>query len=380
MKRQKVYWALGVLVMLTIIWFCYNVGPPLDTERPAGSLPEPEQVAASPILKAPPQGETFATGYWEGEQWHRTVPEAPETVMHQGEAMTLMELYRSAFEGSTGPTPWAERVVILNRVIAEAPYSEEVYYARLGIVMYDENGVRLPPDDCLRFERLEPLVAYHPNYPRLLSDLLDYGLDIYPELAIHYGTEALKYVDMYPIGRGLGAFPERIHDRLGFAYQVLGDYSAALAHHQKALEIVRAHPGRTRSRDYAKLVQRSIDAILSGNPHLGPLSKKGRSKAVGDVPVAAPVNVENGPAPQVVPGLESGVPLFDVFEDEADTDLSQPSKSEAVDRRELAKQHTQKMMEQAQQKAQQEQKRFENFVQQLHQMASIKTEADFESI
>ena len=118
MKRQKFYWALGVLVMLFMVWFFYNVGPPLDTEQPPGSLPKPEQVAAPPILKAPPQGETFATGHWEGDQWQRTVPEAPATVMHDGKAMTLDELYKSAHQWSTG---WAERVAILNRVIGKPP-------------------------------------------------------------------------------------------------------------------------------------------------------------------------------------------------------------------------------------------------------------------
>ncbi len=98
MKRQKFYWALGVLVMLTIIWFCYKAAPPtLDPDPTAQRPEETEQHDATHSLKAPPQGETFATGYWEGEQWHRTAPPAPVTVMHEGKAMTLKELYRYAY-------------------------------------------------------------------------------------------------------------------------------------------------------------------------------------------------------------------------------------------------------------------------------------------
>ncbi len=373
MKKQKFYWALGVFVMFLIIWFCYRGGQlALDPEQTAEGPAGTEQVDVQPTLKAPPPGETFATGHWEGDEWRRTAPPEPATVMHEGKAMTLAELYRSAHLGTK---PWAEKVPIFNRIIAEAPYSEEAYYARRDLAEHDENGETIW-DDAVLFERLQPLVAYHPNYPRLLKLLLQKGWDIYPEAAIHYGKEALKYVDMYPIGRGHGAFPEDIHDNLGDAYQQIGDYSSALAHHQKALELIRAYPGRTRTLDYAELVQRSIDAILSGNPHHGPLAQEEDSEDVDSVPVVDPVGSEAVSAPRPLPSIEPGAPLSDVLEDE--DDVSGESPNDGVDPRAVARQQAQQRYEQVKQKAQQEQQRFESFMKQLHQIATIKTEADFE--
>ncbi len=372
MKRQKFYWALGVLVMLFMVWFFYNVGPPLDTEQPPGSLPKPEQVAAPPILKAPPQGETFATGHWEGDQWQRTVPEAPATVMHDGKAMPLDKFYSYAYRVRS--KNWAEGVALLNRAIAADPYSKSAYYTRRGIAMRDENGEWIY-NDAVLFDRLQPLLAYHPDSPGLLGELLGAGMHIYPEAAIHYGTEALKYVDMYRMNSGYGAYPERIHHYLGFAYQNIGDYSKALEHHRQSLKLIESYPDRAYMQPDTP--RNSINRILSGKPGFGPLAQKVRSKAVGGLPVAPSVGSASVSVPRELPSVEPGDPLFDGGAD-ADDDVPGASPSDGVDPRAVARQQAQKMSEHTRQKTQAEQKRFENFVKQLHQIATIKTEADFE--
>ena len=256
----------------------------------------------------------------------------------------------------------------------EAPYSEKAYYARIHLAERDENGEWIH-DRALRFERLEPLVAYHPNYPDLLEELVMFGGDIYPELAIHYGLEALKYVDMYPMDSGHGAYPENIHNWLGDAYQYLGDYSAALAHYRESLRLVEAYPYRG-AYLRPETPRFMMNRILAGKPHLGPLAQRGRAADVDGLPVRAPVEAEPVSEPQNLPSIQPGDPLSERPADDAD--LAQPSKNEDVAKRKLAQQQAQKMMEQAQKRTQQEKQRFETFVKQLHRMASIKTEADFE--
>ena len=220
-------------------------------------------------LKPPPPGETFATGHWDGDKWHRTVPKEPETITYEGETLTLDELYSVSFGKS-----WEEKVAILNRIIAEAPYSKDAYYARKHLATHDENGERIH-DYALLFERLQPLLKYHPDSPDLLHALLFYSRRSDPEAVIRYGKEALKYVDMYRMESGYGAFPEGIHHFLGYAYQEIGDYSTALEHLNQALKMYTAvHQDRTRRAGSGNsIVKRHIDRILEGNPALGPLSK-----------------------------------------------------------------------------------------------------------
>ena len=219
-------------------------------------------------LKPPPPGETFATGHWDGEKWHRTVPKEPETITYEGEALTKDELFSVSFGKS-----WEEKVAILKRIIAEAPYSKDAFEARLHLATHDENGKRIH-DYGLLFERLQPLLKYHFDSPRLLHALLFYSRHSHPEAAIRYGKQALKYVDMYRMDSGYGAFPESIHHFLGYAYQEIGDDSTALEHFNQALKLYTAvHQGRmwgaNSGRDWVK---KHRDRILEGNPALGPLS------------------------------------------------------------------------------------------------------------
>ena len=232
--KNQIYWALGVLVLLIIVvGMCYLVGNPFveAAEDTVDTSSESEQLDAQTRVKMPPPGESIATGHWEGDVWKRTVPPEPETVMHEGKPLTLRELLRASYDSTNS---WEEKVAILNRIITEAPYSKEAYSARDTLANHDENGETIR-DDALLFERLQPLVNYHPDNPSLLSDLLMYGKDIHPETAIHYGKEAIKYVKRYRMDSLYGAYPEQIHYHLGYAYQLIGDYDTALGHLDQAL-------------------------------------------------------------------------------------------------------------------------------------------------
>lgn len=253
---KKLYWGLGVLLILII-----GAGGVLllwDTDT------EPAEKIA---LKPPPEGETFATGHWRGDKWHRTVPKDPETITYNGETLTLYGLYRASYDKS-----WEERVAIRKRIIAEAPYSRTAYYAREDLATHDENGKSIS-NDALRFERLKPLLKYYPDSPGLLHDLLQSGMHNHTKAAIEYGKEALKYVDMYRIDSGYGEHPINIHNLLGYAYQIIGDYNTALEHLDQALKPYGATPGGVRgAHSSGYIVRQHIDRIVEGNPILGPLS------------------------------------------------------------------------------------------------------------
>ena len=262
--KNRTYWALGVLVLLIIFGICYVIGNRFsEPEQTEVSPSETEQLEVQARPKLPPLGENYATGHWEGDVWHRTAPPEPDTVMHEGKAMTLRELLRAARGKS-----WEEEVAILNRIIAEAPYSKTAFYARSYLAKYDENRERIW-DNALLFERLQPLVNYHPDSPGLLCDLLMHGMHIYPKAAIHYGTEALKYVGRYGVGVGHSAYPEKIHHYLGYAYQLVGNYDTALEHLNQALNLY------IRERKAVSLsfkIREQIEQIQKENPILGSFS------------------------------------------------------------------------------------------------------------
>ncbi len=364
--KNRTYWALGVLVLfIIVVSVCYLVGKPsVETaDTVAVDTPsEPEQLAVKTRVKMPPPGESIATGHWEGDVWKRTVPPDAETLMHEGKTMTLWELLGSAHDGDNS---WEEKVAIFNRIIAEAPYSEEAYLARSHLAKY-ENGEWIW-DDALVFERLQPMLAFHPDEPRLLMDLLMYGNDVNPEAAIHYGKELLKYH-----GGGYGT-----HYDLAYPYQLIGDYSSAVYHYKRCLELMRADPDSSSRRvRMEQIATEDMELILSGNPRHGPLARKGREVADAlPVAVSGSASVESESVPRAVPLDGSrAVPFLDSDDD----DLPMDSQQRAVDPRDLAKRAAAERYQQVQQRAKQAQQRFDTFVKQLHQIATIKTEGDFE--
>ncbi len=363
--KNRTYWALGVLVLLIIIvGVCYLIGKPsVETADTVDTPSEPEHLAVQARVKMPPQGESIATGHWEGDVWKRTVPPDPETVTHEGKTMTLWDLLRVA-HGSTDS--WEERVAILNRIIAEAPYSDEAYLARDHLAKY-ENGERIW-DDALLFERHLQMLAFHPDDTRLLANLLMYGSDVNPEAAIHYGKEILKNNE--------AAYGT--HYRIAHPYQLIGDYSSALYHYKRSVELMRADPDRSALDSHREqIATEHIELILAGTPAFGPLARKNR-KSADAVPVGAPepASVESESVPRAVPlSSPRAVPFLDADDND---DLPMDSQQRDVDPRDLAKWMAAQRYQQVQQRAEQAQQRFNTFVKQLHQIATIKTEGDFE--
>ena len=268
---RRAYWGLVILIIGLI-----SVGCALFIQRT-----DTNQHPAEQILKAPPEGETFATGHWDGDTWHRTVLKNPETITYKGAKLTLSELYSAAFHHKNS---WEERVEMLNLLIAEAPYSINAYYARRHLARHDENGKYIY-DNVLLFERMKPLLKYYPDSPRLLHDLMMKIWSSHPEETIRYGKEALKYVDMYPMNSGYSQYPESIHHLLGYAYEEIGDYTTALKHLNQALKMYNIHQDRTRDSILsAYTLKRHIIQIHKGNPILGPLS----DGSVSGLPERAP--------------------------------------------------------------------------------------------
>ena len=173
-----------------------------------------------------------------------------------------------------------------------------------------------------------------------------------------------------------GAFPEYIHLYHGACVSgCLGITAVPLAHYQKLVELLEAHPDRAYMQpDFPR---NAINQILSGKPHLGPLAQKGHSEGVDSGNVVPPVAAEAVPATQKLPKIQPGDPLSDGIADEdKDGNVSDASKNGGVTSRAVVRQRAQQRYEHAQKMAQQEKQQFENFVRQLHQVATIKTEAD----
>ena len=214
--KPKTYWALGVLAVVMIIGACYLI----------------------------------------------TKPSVPETITYKGETFTLQEFYTSAFDYNKD---WEERLPRVRHLIAEAPNSINAYYARYSLATHDENGKSIY-DNVVLFERLKPMLKYHPKSSGLLHDLLRYGMDIDPEAAIRYGKKALKYVDVGAKHTHYNADPARIHHYLALAYQIVGDYDAALEHFRKAKKLYLANIRTRGYSNYFDFVKQHIKAIEEGKP------------------------------------------------------------------------------------------------------------------
>lgn len=223
--RKQTYWGLGLLILLIIINVsCMIAKPPVKT------------------------------------------PSEPETITYEGETLSLRKLLGDAYDMN-----WEERVPILKHIIAEVPDSKYAYYARHHLAICTENGYFIDYNPTLLFERLEPLLNYHPDCPGLFYDLLRYGWDFDPESTISYGKKALKYVDKHNKYTHYGAYPESIHKYLGNAYQNIGDYSTALEHFNQALTLSKADHWVSAS-NIRLLKVKILECIREGNAVKGSVS------------------------------------------------------------------------------------------------------------
>ncbi len=316
------------------------------------------------VLKPPPDGETYATGHWHGDEWHRTVPPEPEAVSVDGEMWTYADLERKIMHG-----PPEDRRKANLRLIEAYPYSELALEARYDFTKYDKNNKRIPWGSRNELPQYKEMLKYHPDSPRLLQDLAQLTQADSPEESIVYAKEALKYVDLYASNSwyGLWTEPEEIHTNLGMAYQRVGDYDSALVHLKAAQTLVNANPGRYWEND--DTIVAHIEAIERGFPVYGPPSEV----EAFDESLSDPFNLPLLPDFPVDTSPDADVDgAFDPQAMPVDT-VSAPGGSPAADApRAVA---AQQMRDAFVQRQQQE---FEDFLQWMETIENAKSPADLE--
>lgn len=263
--RNKLYWGLGVLIVLLICVSVFLFEKYMD--------PEPE------LLRRPPPGETYTTGHYDGDKWHRTVPPDPETIYIDGEAEGLYEgaegggeLTYAELKEKDGGGLMSDRRVYGKYAVEHYPYSELALNERYRRAEKDEKGKRIW-DAAILVPRYKAMLKWHSDSPRLLYDLAALLEEDSPAEAIKYGEEALKYTHLYPANTysGYWTYPERIHGMLGHAYQRVADYDSALVHLKAAVKLIKAHPGRYRDSpdtyiDLIKYIEKGDPLIVPPTP------------------------------------------------------------------------------------------------------------------
>ncbi len=227
--------------------------PPVVVEAPPPVIESSEPPKL--VLRAPPPGETYGTGYWDGDAWNRTVPAAPEKISVDGEMLSYEELKKKMWRGYY---PYVQRV------IEEYPYSEAALMARYRLAS------EVWPDESLLLTRYKEMLKYHPDSPRLLQNLAELTWENSPEEAIAYGKKALKYKPLYPEDTMYGLWTEsvEIHNTLGMAYQQVGDYKSALVHLKTTKNLLESNNVQTDQISYDVVIT-SIEYIEKGSPLWG---------------------------------------------------------------------------------------------------------------
>ena len=222
--NRKLYWGVAALIILIIsvaaVLLMRDTNPATQEVKIVG-------------LKPPPPRETYATGHWNGNTWHRTAPPEPEEISVDGEMLNYEELKKKINRGRRAAYPYNLRV------IEEYPYSEAALAARYKLARSDENFESVW-DEVILLSKYKEMLKYHSDSPRLLHDLAQLTWRDSPDEAITYGKEALKYHGLYPTDSsyGLWTYPEETHQILGQAYQEVGDYKSALVHLKTAQKLI----------------------------------------------------------------------------------------------------------------------------------------------
>lgn len=217
--RNKTIWGLGVLVILLVgatVFVSVRNRAEIQ-EREAALKAAQEELASNDIQqwsspqqssvadKPPPPGETPDTGYWEGNTWHvNPAPKPKKRGFWSADPDKLA--HRMTFGRDI---EYLERFQLAQRIIREYPYSEAAIEARYKLM-----------DHNYTVESLKDMLKYHPNSPRVLTDLAGLLEIDSPEESIVFGQKSLR-ID-----------PSNAKTRLalGAAYQRLGDYKTALFH------------------------------------------------------------------------------------------------------------------------------------------------------
>lgn len=257
--KKHAWWMLTIVVGLgiSVLVLDLTAPPPSVVEVPFPVIESSEP--PKPVLRAPPSGETYGTGYWDGDKWHRTAPPAPEKISVDGEILSYEELKKKMWRGSY---PYVQRV------IEEYPYSEAALMARYRLAS------DVWPDESLLLARYKEMLKYHPDSPRLLQNLAELTWENSPEEAIAYGKEALKYKPLYSEDTMYGLWTEsvEIHHTLGMAYQQAGDYKSALVHLKTTKNLLESNNVQTDQVSYDVVVT-CIEYIEKGSPLWGPVPR-----------------------------------------------------------------------------------------------------------
>ncbi len=320
MVTRRMYWGLVILITLVVtatVWVVVHNNAAIEQmkEESAELLPQsddpslqntPKRVADSPDYQPPPLGETDDTGYWEGNTWHQKPAPKPKKRGFWSEDIDT--LAHRIIRGVEIKNP--ERFQLAQRIIREYPYSEAVLKMRYTFMHYDENGYSRSLGGEDQIEYLKGMLKYHPNSPRVLSDLAMYLSYDSSEEAIAFAKKSLR-VDPSNIDA---------HDALGTAYQRLGDYKTALVHLKAGQKLSDPNDGSrwveividentSLYNDYDEFTY-EISMIAAGTPRYGPAPQPPVSSSV-DVPMF-PSDAVSTPPPALDPSFDPLSTPFDM--------------------------------------------------------------------
>ncbi len=160
---KRFYWICGILIILLFIFMGFLYFQDLsDRKQHEKELAAAEKLLAekstdvsSPSVRQPPPGETFESGHWHGNTWHKTgTSETEDDVADVAE-------YISPFDGAVDQLELAERI------IQERPYSDAAAEARtILLYTYRENY-----DKAGAIAYLKKALEYHLESSLILKDL-----------------------------------------------------------------------------------------------------------------------------------------------------------------------------------------------------------------
>ena len=403
LKYTAKYLLFGGLALIVIVGITMSMSRQLNksptqddrkVETPTtqvGSVQQtPIPVKISKSDKPPPLGETENTGHWDGNVWRRTAtPKEKKKWWSEDTNKLRLKLLEKGMSSK-------DRDALARRIIDEYPYSEAALEARFYLNSY-----------CIDVESIEmfkSFLKYHPESPRLHSELA-MGLKMsFPEEAVAFAKKALHFLpnssEDYSHLALLDTPIVNSNIQLGTAYQRLGDYKSALVHLKTARRLLK--PGivegdgveveidgvvqkiyHDMTTAFYDKMSEEIAAIESGKPLLGPDPEPELSSS--DVSVFGSQTTQSSPR-SVVSDPPSSVDGFDVPTETKDSsdrifDPSDPSLSER-DRAMRAKQAAEEAraaliqeQQQAQQRAKQE---FDRFVRWMQTIENAKSPADLD--
>ena len=275
----------------------------------------PGRLSDATSERPPPLGETVDTGYWEGDTWHiKPVPKPKKRGFWSEDIDALADRIIYGPDGIGDP----DRFPLAQRIIREYPYSEAALKMRYVLMSYDENGHRRIIVGEDEIEYLKGMLKYHPNSPRVLTDLASSLCLNSPEEAIAFGHKSLRSGIVFR--RSYTSIPSsrEAHEALAIAYQRLGDYKTALVHLKAGQKLsdpeeyrglgIRIDADTVLVNDYEEFTY-EISMIEAGTPRYGPDPK----------PMSTPSDVPLFPSDGVTTSPSDPDPQFDL------SDMPEPS-------------------------------------------------------